>query len=323
MEPKANILIVDDNPDKLSLLEAALCLAGYRVTTATDGDEALSAIESYQPDLVITDVMMPRMNGYELAQRIRANPITRFIPVIMQTAASKRAEDLRRASEVGALGYITDPTDLDLLLARTRTLLEFKAYLDVCEEAAFTDHLTGLANRRRFERQLEREVGRTMRFGHPFTLLMLDIDNFKNLNDSFGHDAGDDAIRRIGKVLREGTRGIDLAARIGGEEFAVLLVETSQEGGIEVAERLRLAIRSLEIPSGSQITASFGVAECPIDAQTANNILKAADVALYEAKRAGRDRVMPNPGRRSNSMAAADVQRDAQGEGNRGLASRG
>jgi len=319
MEPKANILIVDDNPDKLSLLEAALCLAGYRVTTATDGVEALATIESYQPDLVITDVMMPRMNGYELAQRIRANPVTKFIPVIMQTAAGRRAEDLRRASEVGALGYITDPTDLDLLLARTRTLLEFKAYLDVCEEAAFTDHLTGLANRRRFERQLEREVSRTMRFGHPFSLLMIDIDNFKNLNDSFGHDAGDDAIRRIAKVLREGTRGIDLAARIGGEEFAVLLVETKQEGGFEVAERLRVAIRSLELPSGAQLTASFGVAECPTDAQTAADILKAADIGLYEAKRQGRDRVLVTPGARSNSIAAGDVQ----GDGNLGLVSRG
>ncbi len=310
MESKANILIVDDNPDKLGLLEAALQLAGYNVTTATDGDEAIAAIESYQPDLVITDVMMPRMNGYELAQRIRANPLTKFIPVIMQTAASRRAEDLRRASEVGALGYITDPTDLDLLLARARTLLEFKAYLDVCEEAAFTDHLTGLANRRRFERQLEREVGRVLRFGHPFSLLMLDIDNFKNLNDTFGHDAGDDAIRRISRVLREGTRGIDLAARIGGEEFAVLLVETNQSGGMEVAERLRVAIKVLETPFGARITASFGVAECPIDAQTASGIWKAADVALYEAKRNGRDRVVSMEPLRSNSVAAGDVQRD-------------
>ncbi len=311
MEPKSTILIVDDNPDKLGLLEAALSLAGYNVTTATDGDEALAAIDSYQPDLVITDVMMPRMNGYELAQRIRANPVTKFIPVIMQTAASRRAEDLRRASEVGALGYITDPTDLDLMLARTRTLLEFKAYLDVCEEAAFTDHLTGLANRRRFERQLEREVGRVLRFGHPFSLLMVDIDNFKNLNDTFGHDAGDDAIRRIGRVLREGTRGIDLAARIGGEEFAVLLVETSQGGGMEVAERLRTAIKALLTPSGGEITASFGVAECPTDAQTASGILKAADIALYEAKRNGRDRVVTmQPLMRSNTVAAGDVQGD-------------
>ncbi len=319
MESKSNILVVDDNPDKLALIEAALSLAGYNVTTATDGVEALAAIDSYQPDLVITDVMMPRMNGYELAQRIRGNPVTKFIPVIMQTAAGRRSEDLRRASEVGALGYITDPTDLDLLLARTRTLLEFKAYLDICEEAAFTDHLTGLANRRRFERQLEREVGRMARFGHPFSLLMLDIDSFKNLNDSYGHDAGDEAIRRIGRVLREGTRGIDLAARIGGEEFAIILVETSKEGGLEVAERLRAAIKALEIPLAGHITGSFGVAECPSDAQTSADILKAADVALYEAKRNGRDQVVAMGGSKSNSMAAGDVQ----GEGNIGVVSRG
>jgi len=308
MESKFNILVVDDNPDKLALIQAALTLAGYNVTSATDGDEAITAIESYQPDLVITDVMMPRMNGYELAQRIRANPVTKFIPVIMQTAGGRRTEDLRRANEAGALGYITDPTDLELLLARTRTLLEFKAYLDVCEEAAFTDHLTGLANRRRFERQLEREVARMERFGSPFSLLMIDIDSFKSLNDSFGHDTGDEAIRRIGKVLREGTRGIDLAARIGGEEFAVLLVETRKEGGFEVAERLRSAIKMMEIPQARHITASFGVAECPSDAQTAADIVKAADVALYEAKRNGRDRVVGLPSIRSNSRAAGDVQ---------------
>jgi len=316
MESKFNILLVDDSPDKLGVIETALTLAGYKVTTATDGEEALAAIESFQFDLVITDVMMPRMNGYELAQRIRANPLTKFIPVIMQTAVGRRAEDLRRASEVGALGYITDPTDLELLLARTRTLLEFKAYLDVCEEAAFTDHLTGLANRRRFERQLDREVSRVLRYEHPFSLLMLDIDRFKDLNDNYGHDAGDEAIRRIARILREGTRGIDLAARIGGEEFAVLLVETRKDGALEVAERLRLGIRGLEIPRVEPITASFGVAECPSDAQTAIDILKAADVALYEAKRNGRDRVVGTRPLKSNSMVAGDVQND----GNVGLA---
>ena len=308
MEPESHILVVDDNPDKLHLLETALSLAGYHVTTATDGDEALAAIESYQPDLVITDVMMPRMNGYELAQQIRANPRTKFIPVIMQTAASKRVEDLRRASEVGALGYITDPTDLDLLLSRTRTLLEFKAYLDVCEEAAFTDHLTGLANRRRFERQLEREVSRTLRLGHPFSLLMLDIDNFKSVNDNFGHNVGDEAIRRIGRVLREETRGIDLAARIGGEEFAIVLVETELKRGLEVAERLRVAIKNMTVPSAGNITASFGVAECPSCAQTSIDLLKAADNLLYEAKGGGRDRVAGPSPMKSNSVAAGDVQ---------------
>jgi diguanylate cyclase (GGDEF)-like protein len=148
---------------------------------------------------------------------------------------------------------------------------------------------------------------------------MLDIDSFKNLNDTFGHDAGDDAIRRLSKVLCEGTRGIDLAARIGGEEFAVLLVETRKDGGFEVAERLRIAIKSLELPHAGHITASFGVAECPSDAQTAAEILKAADVALYEAKRNGRDQVVKLESLRSNSMAAGDVQ----GDGNLGIASRG
>lgn len=308
MDTKSNILIVDDNADKLNLLETALTQAGYHVTTATDGVEAIAMIDSYQPDLVITDVMMPRMDGYELAQHIRGDPRTKFIPVIMQTAAGHRAEDTRRASEAGALGYITDPTDLELLLARTRTLLEFKAYLDVCEEAAFTDHLTGLANRRRFERQLEREVNRTIRYDHPFTLLMIDIDNFKRLNDTFGHNAGDEAIRLIGRVLREGTRGIDLAARIGGEEFAVVLVETNQEGGMEVAERLRIAIRTMSIPFAGRITASFGVAECPSCAQTSDGILNAADTALYEAKRNGRDRVVGKIMLKSNSAAVGDVQ---------------
>jgi diguanylate cyclase (GGDEF)-like protein len=318
MESKSNILVVDDNPDKLSLLEAALTLAGYSVTVATDGDEALAAIEVYQPDLVITDVMMPRMNGYELAQRIRANPLTKFIPVIMQTAAGHRIEDSRRASEVGALGYITDPTDLDLLLARTRTLLEFKAYLDVCEEAAFTDHLSGLANRRRFERQLDREISRSLRFDHPLTLLMLDLDNFKTLNDSFGHDVGDEAIRRIGKVLQQETRGIDLAARIGGEEFAILLVETGREGGMEVAERLRVAINNLDVPASSGVTASFGVAECPSSGTTADGILKAADIGLYEAKRTGRNRVVCIEQPQANSDTASDVQPERESFASRG-----
>ena len=310
METRSNILLVDDNPDKLKLLEAALKLAGFQVNTANDGEEALAAVESFQPDLIITDVMMPRMNGYELAERIRSNPRTKFIPVIMQTAAGRRSEDLLRASEVGALGYITDPTDLDLLLARARTLLEFKAYLDVCEEAAFTDHMTGLANRRRFERQLEREVSRTLRYERPFSLLILDIDNFKLVNDTFGHSAGDDAIRRLSKALQEGTRGIDLASRIGGEEFAILLVETGQEAAMEVAERLRLAIRDTNVPLVGRITASFGVAECPSSAQTATALLAAADAALYEAKRAGRDKVVAWEPMRSNSAAAADVQND-------------
>jgi diguanylate cyclase (GGDEF)-like protein len=307
MVGKFSVLVVDDDPDKRMLLMVALQMAGYEVRTANDGEEGLLAVESYQPDLIITDVMMPKMDGYELARRVRANPITRFVPIIIQTAARNDAQDQRRGSEVGALGYITDPTDIDLLLARARTLLDFKRYLDTCEEEAFTDHLTGLANRRRFERQLEREVSRTLRYSRPFCLLLLDIDNFKEVNDTYGHDAGDEAIRRLALTLQAGTRGIDLAARIGGEEFAVILPETEFEGGVDVAERLRVAIRETEIPLAGRITASFGVGEFPLCAATGRELMTLADVALYEAKRQGRDRVERVIATEANRQPTLDV----------------
>jgi diguanylate cyclase (GGDEF)-like protein len=286
-----SVLVVDDEPDKRTLLKIALQSAGYEVRTANDGEEGLAAVDSYQPDLIITDVMMPKLDGYELARRVRANPQTKFIPIIIQSAARGDAQDLRRGAEVGALGFITDPTDLDLLLARTRTLLDFKGYLDTCEEAAFTDHLTGLANRRRFERQLEREVTRTLRYGRPFCLLLLDIDHFKNVNDTHGHEAGDEAILYLSKTLQAETRGIDMAARIGGEEFAVILPETDFEAGAEVAERLCRGIKETKIPTAGSITASFGIAEFPLCATTGRELVAVADAAMYEAKRQGRNRV--------------------------------
>jgi two-component system cell cycle response regulator len=291
MLSKFNVLLVEDNADKRQLLKVALEMAGYNVTVAADGVEGLQAVESHQPDLIVTDVTMPRMDGYEMVRRVRANPSTRFIPVIIQTALRGEANDVRLGAEAGALGYITDPTDLDLLLARARTLLDFKNYLDTCEEAAFTDHLTGLANRRRFERQLEREVARTRRFGRPFCLLLLDIDHFKRVNDTHGHEVGDDVLRRLANTLQAGTRGIDMAARIGGEEFAVLLTETDFAHGLDVAERLRVAVRETEIPVAGSVTVSLGLAEFNASTPDARSLFAAADSALYEAKRTGRDRV--------------------------------
>lgn len=308
MVGKPRVLVVDDDPDKLSLLEVALTMAGYEVRTARDGEEGLAEVASFQPDLVVADVMMPKMNGYDLVRKMRENPQTKFIPIILQTAAGLRAADQRLGSEVGALGYITDPTDLDLLLSRARTLLEFKAYLDTCEEDALTDHLTGLANRRRFERQLEREVARTLRYGHAFSLLLLDIDYFKQVNDNYGHEAGDEAIKSLAKTLQEGTRGIDLAARIGGEEFAIVLTETGLKSAMEVAERLRLSIKRIQTPRVGQLTASFGVADCPSSAQSARELLAVADVALYQAKHRGRDCVVQAPADESNPEQIMNVQ---------------
>ncbi|MEA2204505.1 MAG: hypothetical protein QOE77_1281 [Blastocatellia bacterium] len=304
---KPQVLVVDDDQEKRTLLQVALQIAGYKVHLAEDGAQAWAAIESNPPDLIVTDVMMPVMDGYELARRVRANAQTRFIPMIIQTAARDAAEDQRRGAEAGALGYITDPTDLELLLARARTLLDFKRYLDSCEEAAFTDHLTGLANRRRFERQLEREVERTRRSGRPFCLLMLDIDHFKLVNDTHGHEAGDEVLRQLARVLQEETRGIDLSARVGGEEFAVLLTETEMHSGVEVSERLRAAIEQAAMPQQAGITASFGLAEFPRSAKTASELFIAADAAMYAAKAQGRNRVKQAPDL-ANSATPLDVQ---------------
>jgi diguanylate cyclase (GGDEF)-like protein len=290
MTTKLTVLVVDDEPDKRLLLAFALESDGYEVFTAEDGVEGLAAVELHQPDLIVTDVMMPRMDGYDMIRRVRANPQTKFTPVIIQSAARVEGRDVRLGSELGALGYITDPTDLDLLRARARTLLELKQYLDSCQEAAFTDHLTGLANRRRFERQLEREVARTERYGRPFCLLMIDIDNFKEVNDTRGHDAGDEVLRGVANVIQSGTRGIDTGARMGGDEFAVILPETNLVRGLEVAERLRSAIAALDSGVAVRVTASLGVAELPACAHTGEELRAAADAALYDAKRAGRDR---------------------------------
>jgi diguanylate cyclase (GGDEF)-like protein len=300
------VLVVDDNADKLNLLEVALRMEGYNVRAVGSGRLALAAVESYPPDLIIADVMMSELDGYELARRIRRNPRTRFIPIMLQTAGRHKPEDVRLGAEVGALGFITDPTDLDLLLARARTLLDFKAYLDTCEEAAFTDHLSGLGNRRHFERQLEREIARTARYGNIFSLVILDIDEFKRVNDSFGHEAGDEVIRRLARTLNEGIRGIDLAARIGGEEFGLILTETSLDRAAEVAERLRRAIKALEIPPAGSVTISLGIAEAPFCAQTARELLSCADAALYAAKHQGRDRVVRAD--QANSLVAGNVQ---------------
>ncbi|MEO8433338.1 MAG: diguanylate cyclase [Pyrinomonadaceae bacterium] len=304
---KPHVLVVDDEPDKRRLLQVALQMAGYAVETAEDGAAALAAIESNPPDLIVTDVMMPVMDGFELARRVRANAQTRFIPVIIQTAARDAAADLRLGAEAGALGYITDPTDLDLLLARARTLLDFKNYLDTCEEAAFTDHLTGLANRRRFERKMEREIDRTRRYGRPFCLLILDIDHFKVVNDNYGHEAGDEVLRRLAKILQAGTRGIDLAARVGGEEFAILLTETNLQAGEEVAERLRAAVEGADVHETARITASLGIAEFPRSATTAQELFGAADAAMYEAKHEGRN-LVKRAAELPNSDQPVDVQ---------------
>jgi diguanylate cyclase (GGDEF)-like protein len=283
------VLLVEDSIDKRELLKVALEMAGYHVITAEDGLEGLAKVESHAVDLIVTDTGMPRMDGFEMVRRVRANPSTRFIPVIIQTAARGGADDIRRGADVGALGYITDPTDLDLLLARARTLLDFKSYLDTAEEAAFTDELTGMGNRRRFKRQLEREVTRSRSYGRPFCLCLFEVDGFARLNDVFGVPAAERVLRHVGDTILAGTRAIDTNARLEQALFAVAVTETAYEGVLEVAERLSAAVGGHAVPGVNEpVTVSFGIAEFPTAAADAEGLMEAAHLALAEAKRSRR-----------------------------------
>jgi diguanylate cyclase (GGDEF)-like protein len=290
MPSQFTVLIIDDEPDKRELLKLAFEVDGYKVLTANDGVEGLAVVfGGYWIDLIVTDVMMPNMDGYEMVRRVRANPQTRFIPVIIQSATRSAAQDSRLSAEAGALGFIDDPTDLDLIRARARTLLELKSYMDSTEEAAFTDDLTGLANNRRFKRQLEREVARSQKYGHPFCLCLMEVDNFVKLNEVFGRSAGEEVLCSVGDALLAGTRGIDLAARLEQSLFALILPETPYKQCLEVAERLIVTIERLNVPGVSErITVSCGISEFPAAAQDSSGLLEATHLALGGEKRARR-----------------------------------
>ncbi|MGB9177958.1 MAG: diguanylate cyclase [Pyrinomonadaceae bacterium] len=289
------VLIVDDESQRRQMLSEALRLAGYRVFTDNDNDAALKTIAAHNPQLIIAAAgsQGAPVDGYELAKETHSRLESRHVPVIIRPEElSGTEEDISRDAETSALTFVLNSTSLDLLLARVQTLLAFKTHLDSFAEAAFTDPLTGLYNRRKFEEQMEAEIARTRRYARPFCLIILDIDHFKRVNDTFGHAVGDDAIKQVARILKACARAGDTVARIGGEEFALLLPETEIEKARQVANRLRTAVAQMNIPFVGRATISLGVAEFPLCALTAELLYKAADGALYEAKNAGRNRVV-------------------------------
>jgi diguanylate cyclase (GGDEF)-like protein len=185
------------------------------------------------------------------------------------------------------------------------------------QQLALTDGLTGCVNRRSFEMQLERDLRLATRMRQPVSLIMLDIDHFKRVNDTYGHDAGDAALRFLADVLRDELRGVDTAARYGGEEFAVILPQAALEGALIVAERLRSRLETTEVPGIGHITASFGLATFPLHANSRDQLVGAADRALYESKHAGRNRICTPPSEQtevSDEMYGAPIEISAQAE---------
>jgi diguanylate cyclase (GGDEF)-like protein len=291
--PRPRVLVVDDEADARAVLSEVLS-PECEVLTAADGEEAVLVARRERPDLVLMDLFMPRLDGLQALQRIRADPATGEVPVIFVSA---RGDDSvkARALDLGAVDYLQKPFSERELRARVERTLRLSRNQSALRELAQTDTLTGLANLRAFRARLAEEVKRARRYHTPLTCVMADMDHLKPVNDELGHAAGDRAIAAVAAVIRLELRETDFGARYGGDEFVLLLPHTTGEDGRVLAERICARLRETVVElSGRRlpIGASFGVACLDHDApDAAEALVRAADGALYDAKRAGRGRV--------------------------------
>ena len=304
------ILVVDDSPTIRAALKALLERMGHTVVEANDGKEALQMYRQDRPGLVLIDVVMPVMDGYESARHMRETSADEWVPIIF--LSSKEADqDLDRAIEAGGDDYLVKPVSFVVLNAKIRALQRLESMrtkqLEMSRDLASAnreleklsrqDGLTGIANRRYFDSYLLIEVRRAAREKAPVSLILSDVDHFKAFNDCYGHQAGDDCLRRVAAALSSaGRRPADLAARYGGEEFAMVLPGTVLDGAVDVAQAVSRVIGGLAIPHArsavdQNVTLSQGVVSLIPEKESASeDLIQHADQALYQAKQQGRNR---------------------------------
>ena len=290
-DAKPKVLVVEDSETNIAILVGLL--RDYDVMVALNGPSALELLENEQPDVILLDIVMPEMDGFEVCERIKQRPDWRAIPILFITGQTDEASIIR-AFDIGGSDYVTKPFRSKELLARVRIQVEYRQAMDQLRSMAVTDALTGLPNRRAFFNDGMRLFNEARARGLPMAALMLDIDHFKQINDRYGHAAGDEVLKRVGEGLCNHTRGRDLCARVGGEEFALLAPDSDANAGVCLGERLRSYIAALEIATHQaviKVTLSIGVAALTPETQSLDALLAGADDRLYEAKRGGRDRV--------------------------------
>ncbi len=305
-EVRPKILVVDDSRTQLEWLVAVLQREGFDVRSAATGKEAILKVRTDAPDLVLLDMILPDMDGLEVLRLIKTRPDDQFIPVIILSVKSdldSKVTGLR----IGADDFLAKPFAEAEILARCAAMLRIKSLQDQLrstqrklEEQSITDGLTGLKNRRLFDERLDEEFRRAQRYSDPVSLIMIDLDHFKQVNDRYGHQTGDTVLRESAALVRQSIRDTDIGARYGGEEFAVILPKTHLSGALAVAERIwrdlgRKVYRTEPQASRHQelrVTASIGLAFYPSkDITSSESLVRYADEALYQAKRSGRNTI--------------------------------
>lgn len=284
------VLIIDDSPDALAVAKARLAHEGHEIICAGGGKEGLEAAGREKPDLILLDVDMPDLNGFDVCRRLKADAELCMVPVIFLSGSGGQEEKVKGLN-IGAVDFVTKPFDAFELRARVNAALRTKHMQDLLIEHAEIDPLTGLPNRRALDKRLVQEWSRLLRHGGRLSVIMADIDHFKNVNDRFGHPVGDEVLRQMARLLAEGCRESDMPARYGGEEFVVVATETNAEAAAGLAERLRASICAVPMEAHGQavnVTASFGVADNK-GLKSPEELVHAADEALYRAKEAGRN----------------------------------
>jgi len=288
------ILITDDEKNNLNILGSILS-PSYNLLVSRNGPRALELAKEHIPDLILLDVLMPEMSGFEVISKLKESEATARIPVIFITGLTG-TEDEEKGFFLGAVDYITKPFHKSIVKARVNTHIKIVDHMRTIEQLGLMDPLTKIPNRRSFENRLNTEWNRAVREQTPISILMMDIDKFKNYNDTHGHQQGDAALKAFAKISSGSLmRAVDFAARWGGEEFIMLLSGTDTDGAAAVAERVRMNVEAAVIPTEegaeTKITVSIGVNTIVPDADTSvKEFIEKADQALYKAKESGRNR---------------------------------
>jgi diguanylate cyclase (GGDEF)-like protein len=296
------VLVVDDDQDGLYILRTILTKQQYEVHTAADGEEALAKAEALVPDIILLDVMMPKINGFEVCKRVKATPEGTYIPIILLTAKSELMSKIE-GLDCGADEYLTKPYDIKELTARMRSMLRIKQLNDELreknkqlEELSVTDELTKLYNRRYINRKLEDEFRRATRYKRPLSCLMFDTDHFKSVNDTYGHSFGDIVLQEIARIIMDTARTVDVCGRFGGEEFILILPDTEMDRAAVVGDRIRKSVETHEFRNDQHSirrTISVGVSALPDPIiKDEFQLVEWADKALYEAKQTGRNKMI-------------------------------